>query len=214
MLMPFLAFAVFATFLMLQAVTTEVYGKDTVAIVVGHEKHVDSESSDYELKFAFRANGAPVSKSAYVSCREYGSIADGQKIGIRYLPQYPQATAQLNDPRVDKNFPLCGFMAAVMDGLLALGIWKGFLEERCILKNGLVATGCVLTKEERNSDDSTTHAVCYQFQDRSGNATTTMKTVRKAEFDGVVRGQELTVFYLPGEPRRNVAYEFCNYNLE
>jgi len=207
-------------YLLLLAITstvTNLFGIDARAIVVEHHEDSDSEyGTTYQLSFAVRVNGNDFSKSASVSRREFHLIRDGQEIGIRYMPPFPQATAAIYDARISNRLLLIWAITVFWNFSLILMLSCILLEplkEQKALKYGLVAVGHVLGKDCGDSGESSFCAVSYQFQDRFGSSVNSTCTVSKRISASVSAGQELTVFYLKDNPKCSVAYELCNYVL-
>jgi hypothetical protein len=110
-----------------------------------------------------------------------------------------------------------GILATLWDVVVILGcvrvFWKPF-EEKRILLNGQIARGIVLGKEKKTDEDEEPNITRNAFDVPAGARIESTMRVDPKEYDNILPGRTVTIFYARNNPKKNVVYDYCDYTLQ
>lgn len=208
--MLFTGVGLYVLYMALLSTATDFYGKPATGIVVEHQEHDDGEGTSYKLIVRYYANGHIYSRGLSVNRHSYHSVHDGANVNLLYLPQLPKF-AKFHEPHIGEHATIVYWAFALFWNaciiLTSFALSRPPWRQYNLIRNGIVVDGTVTNKESKNNDGSMEHHLQYKYL-VNGSPVTDDTTVSPKRFQDISIGQNMTVFYTPGNATENLIYEF------
>jgi hypothetical protein len=190
-------------------------------VVAAREGTDDDGDPVYTLEYQYRAGGGEHRGSSTVSREVYRRLADGGVVRVVTFPPAPGIGSGIAGDSGRGTRILFMFLFALFwNGILSVFVWQLWVApalHRRLYRVGTAAAGTVTGKKVVAGDDSDTCMIHYRFA-ADGDAVAPgmvegSMAVRREDYDGVREGDQLTVLYSPGRPRRSILYRFGEYDV-
>lgn len=197
-------------YLAVLATATDLYGKPTEGVVVGHREEDDGEGTSYKLTVRYYANNQIYSRSLSVNRKVYHSIKDGAQVNLQYLPEQPRF-AKFHDRNINEHSTLVYWVFGIFWNacvlLTVFGLGQMPRKHYRLIRNGIVTEGAITNKTSKDIDGSTEYQIQYKYF-VNGAPVFDDLNVSSKDFPRISVGQNITVFYTPGKPTENLIYDF------
>jgi hypothetical protein len=201
---------------MLRRPMVMVYGSRVDATVTGLTDHKRGKGGrSYYVHYTYQAGGRQFEDRDRVPHDVYTRTTVGQHLPGRTLSLMGSQNSALEAGSSDALGMM--FFALVWFALTAAAVYAGIIQPRQIrhvLQTGSTTTGVITDKRTRKHKQSRSYYLEFGYEPPNHSPITRTQKVSRAVYDEVPVGQPVTVVYDPAKPKRAVAYEYGDYDVD
>jgi len=174
---------------------------------VTHGKH-----TNYYVDYDYMLDGADHTDSQSVNWQTYDDTSEGQIFRGKAMKLWGHyfSETELSDVRAGamKGLAIAGVWIVV---LLGIG-WQYWIRRRFLVQNG-TAIASAITDKTIVRGKSSAYFIHFTFEAREGGSFSGKTVTTRKNYDQAQVGQMITVIYDPMKPKRNMAYEYCDFEV-
>lgn len=213
---PLTLFALWLVVKLAMSIAVLRHGTMVTAIVDGTNTYNTRGTTHYAVDYHYQLNGRTFHDSGPVDYQEYLDLDAGSELQVR-AGVFGGYAVSLIASRAAREVGGLAFATVLINSLMALfifALWVVPRRRRRLLIWGDVAQG-VVTERRRTGRKKPTNYIHYQFTPVGAHEPISgRQMVSPADYDAAEVNQAVTVFHDPLQPKRSIAYEFCEWQLE